>query len=55
MLFCFSGGGYGYVIIIIIIIINRDLKSLPVIKNRSRLYNDGKEKKSEKNINVKMI
>ena len=44
-------------LIIIIIIINRDLKSLPVIKNRSRLYNDGKkkEKKSEKNINVKMI
>ena len=37
-------------IIIIIIIINRDLKSLPVIKHRSRLYNDGKkeEKKSEK-------
>ena len=45
------------VLLMIIIIINRDLKSLPVIKNRSRLYNDGneKEKKSEKNINVKMI
>ena len=38
------------IIIIIIIIINRDLKNLPVIKHRSRLYNDGKknEKKSEK-------
>ena len=44
------------IIIIIIIIIDRDLKSLRVIKNRSRLYNDGKKKKkkSEKN-NVKMI
>ena len=42
---------------VIIIIINRDLKSLPVNKHRSRLYNDGrkKEKKSEKKIKVKII
>ena len=34
-----------------VIIISRDLKSLPVIQKRSRLYNDGKKKenKSEKN------